>query len=582
IPVLTLALAGDVERATRVHAWVYGLNTAGAFAGALAAGFLLIPWLGLDGVVYAMGCLNLMAAALFAQLDRFAARVAPDLAGSSAAEPVRHFAAWAAVALLAGFAMMALQTTFNRIGALALGASQFTFAMVVAVFVLCIALGSLFVSALERISRGLVVGSQWALVFLLLLLYLGIDDVAYWAHVLRVLFRPVDPAFFAYYGLVFAAVLVVLLVPIGLGGALLPMLFDQLRRQLRELGAVAGRLYAWNTVGSLLGALLGGYVLLFWLDLDQVYRIALAALALGASILTWLVLRPLPRVVPALLFCATLLSIGLLPEWSAARLTTGAFRARQPTPTSFAGPEAFFAQRVRGRIAFFDDDPTSTVSVLEPSEHPENLGLIVNGKSDGALQSDYPTMALSALLPALMAHRHERAFVIGLGTGVTAGELAALEQTRSVRVAEISRGVIAANPLFDAGNLAASKNPKIEVVRADAYRALLQSTDRYDVIVSEPSNPWVTGVEMLYSKEFLEAARSRLTPGGVYAQWFHLYEVDEASVEIVARTYASVFDQVAVWLAQGPDIILMGLNSPQGYPDLETIRARSERPDYRA
>ena len=102
------------------------------------------------------------------------------------------------------------------------------------------------------------------------------------------------------------------------------------------------------------------------------------------------------------------------------------------------------------------------------------------------------------------------------------------------------------------------------------------------MIASEPSNPWVTGVEMLYSREFLEAARSRLTPGGVYAQWFHLYEVDEATVEIVAHTYASVFENVAVWFAQGPDILLMGLNSPQGYPDLETLRARAERPDYRA
>ncbi len=582
IPILTLALAGDLEHATRVHAWVYGLNTAGAFAGALAAGFLLIPWLGLDGVVYAMGCLNLVAAAVFAQLDRFAERVAPDLSGPSAAEPVRHFAAWAAVALLAGFAMMALQTTFNRIGALALGASQFTFAMVVAVFVLCIAIGSLFVSALERIPRALVVGSQWALVLLLVLLYLGIDDVAYWGHAIRTLFRQVDPAFWAYYGLLFVAVLAILALPIGLGGALLPMLFHQLRRQLRELGAVAGRLYAWNTVGSLLGALLGGYVLLFWLDLHQVYRIALAALALEAAILSWLLARPRPRVVAAVGLGATLLVIGLLPDWSAQRLSIGSFRARQPTATSFGGPEAFFAPRLHGELLFFDDDPTSTVSVLEPEGHPENLGLIVNGKSDGALQSDYPTMALSALVPALMAYRHERAFVIGLGTGVTAGELAALDQTRSVRVAEISRGVIAANPLFDAGNLAASKNPKIEIVRGDAYRTLLQSTDRYDVIVSEPSNPWVTGVEMLYSREFLEAARSRLAPGGVYGQWFHLYESDPEVVALVLRTYASVFDHVSVWFALGADLLLLGFDQPDRALDVRALQERFRRSDFAA
>jgi hypothetical protein len=512
IPILTLALAGDLERATRVHAWVYGCNTAGAFAGALAGGFFLVPQLGLDGVVYAMGCLNLVAAVVFTQLDRRAARVAPDLTQPAVAEPVARFAAWAGVSLLAGFAMMALQTTLNRLGALALGASQFTFAMVVAVFVLCIALGSLAVSALTRIPRGLVVGSQWALVFLLFPLYFVMADVTYWAHMIRVLFRQVDPAFYLYHLNIFGALLALLAVPIGLSGALLPLLFHALRREVRDLGSVAGRLYAWNTVGSLLGALLGGYMLFFWLDLHHVYRIAMAAVATGASILTLLVLRPSPRVVPVLILLLTLGAIWLLPPWPPERLSAGLFRTRQPGPLSFLGPDELFERRQRGAVIFYDDDPTSSVAVLEPRRMPENRGILVNGKSDGALQGDYPTMALSALLPALMAERHQRSFVIGWGTGVTAGELATLDGTEEVRVAEISRGVIAAAPLFDLGNLAASKSPKVDVRRGDAYRALLMSPDRYDVIVSEPSNPWVTGVEMLYSREFLEAARAHLAP----------------------------------------------------------------------
>jgi len=159
IPILTLALAGDLKHATRIHAWVYGFNTAGAFVGALAGGFFLVPMLGLDGVVYAMGCVNLVAAAIFAQLDRHAGSIELDLKAPPAVEPVARFAAWASVSALAGFAMMALQTTFNRVGALAFGASQFTFASIVAVFVACIALGSLAVSAIGNIPRGLVVGS---------------------------------------------------------------------------------------------------------------------------------------------------------------------------------------------------------------------------------------------------------------------------------------------------------------------------------------------------------------------------------------------------------------------------------------
>jgi spermidine synthase len=582
IPILTLALAGDLEHSTRVHAWIYGANTLGAFAGALAGGFFLLPQLGLDGVIWTMGCLNLVAAASFFLLELRAARIAPDLTQPAKAEPVPRFVAWATVALLVGFAMMAIQTTLNRVGALAFGSSQFTFAMVVAVFVLSIAIGSLVVSALPRIPAGLTVGCAWLLVALLFPLYFALADVTYWAHVIRLLFSRVDPAFYAYQSGIFLAMLAFLGVPIGLSGALLPLLFHELRREVRDLGSVAGRLYAWNTVGSLLGALVGGYVLLFWFDLHHVYRIALGALIVGSTILACLVLRSKLRIVATLVALPTLVTLTLLPAWSADRLTAGTFRKREPHFTSFLGPEEFFRGLRNGNVIFYDDDPTSTVSVRSPKSKPKNLGIIVNGKSDGSLENDYTTMALSALLPALMAERHERCFVIGLGTGVTAGELGSLEGTREVTVAEISRGVIAANPLFDHGNLAASKNPKIQVKRGDAYRTLLRSHGSYDVIVSEPSNPWVAGVEMLYSRDFLEAARSSLAPGGVYAQWFHLYETDIEVVKLVLRTYATVFPNFSVWFTMYNDLLLLGFDQPDRALDVAALEERFDQPDFSA
>jgi len=582
IPILTLALAGDLEHSTRVHAWVYGFNTLGAFAGALAAGFVLIPFIGLDGVMWSMACVNLVSSAIFAQLDRSAPEIAPEAASQQHAEPVTRFVAWAGVALLAGFAMMTIQTTLNRLGALALGSSQFTFAMVVAVFVLAIALGSLCVSALARIPRGVVLASQWGLVLLLFALYGPLGDAPYWAHVVRVLFREIDQAFYAYHGVLIGLLLAVLLLPIGLSGALLPLLFHQLRREVRDLGAVAGRLYAWNTLGSLLGALLGGYLLLLWLDLHHVYRIALAALAGSAALLTFLLLRRQSSVVAVGMLAPALLAIALLPAWSPDRLSAGTFRNRQPGQFSFAGPDAFFGHRDRGDVIFYDDDPTSSVGVLEPQGKAEERGIIVNGKPDGNLRGDYATMALSALLPALMADRYEHSFVIGWGTGVTTGELAALEDSRRVRVAEISRGVLAAAPLFDVGNLAASRSPKVEVRQGDAYRTLLQSDDEYDLIVSEPSNPWVNGVEMLYSLEFLSAARARLAPGGVYAQWFHVYESDADVVALVLRNYAAVFPRVSVWYALGSDLLLLGFDREDRALDLDRLARRFEQSDFRA
>ncbi len=582
IPLLTQALTRGLADATRLHAFVYAFNTAGAFAGALAAGFVLIHWLGLDGVLRLMGAVNLFAGGVFVALGlRRAPAVAPLAAAESAAAP-RSFAALAAVALLAGFAMMVLQTTFNRIAGLALGSSHFTFAMVVAVFVLCIALGSFSVSALQRIPSWLLAVSQWLLIALLALIYVALPELGYDVHVLRSFFRDQPEAFYLYQVTVFLILLGVLVLPIGLSGALLPLLFHHLRNELGDLGRIAGSLYSWNTVGSLLGALLGGYVLLFWLDLHHVYRIALAALAIGAGILTLRVARA-PLLTAAGATALALVGVALLPSWDPMDYAIGRFRMRTPTAVSYDGATAFTAKHNQEtKLLFHDDDPVSTVVILESAKTHRARSILNNGKPDGSTAGDYPTMCFAALLPALLADDPSRSFVIGWGTGVTVGELAALSAAKEVQVAEISPAVIDGAPLFSALNQGADKNPKVLALRRDAYRALLRSEGRFGVIASEPSNPWVTGVEMLFSKEFLEAARSRLTPGGVYAQWFHLYEVDEETVEIVANTYLSVFDLVAVWVAQGPDILLMGLNSPEGYPSLETLRERYNRPDFRA
>jgi spermidine synthase len=587
IPILTQALARGVADATRFHAFVYGFNTAGAFVGALAAGFALVPWLGLAGVLRAMAVVNLAVGAIFVVLDRLASRgdsraELPD-GEPDAAAPVASTAGYAVVAMLSGFAMMTLETVLIRLGGFALGSSQFTFAMVVAVFVLCIALGSFAVSALPRVPASALLVNQCLLAALLVLLYALAPTAPYWAHVLRTLFTSTDAAFFPYYIAAFACLLAVVGLPVALSGATLPLLFHHLRRHHGDLGRVAGRLYSWNTVGSLLGALLGGYLLLFWLDLHQVYSLAVACLLAGAFILSWLLGRAnglVWTVIALLPVCALLYR---LEAWSPKALAMGAFRARVALPFTYVGPADFVRRWWKdARVIFYEDDPTSSVTVFENHMPDETMfrALKVNGKPDSATQVDVTTTGLLGLLPALFAQSTERAFVIGYGTGVSVGELAALETTREVVVAEISSGVIAAAPLFDFANQGAANHPKARILRSDAYRALQRSEGLFDVIVSEPSNPWVNGVEMLYSVEFLQAARERLAPGGVLAQWFHQYETDDATVSLVLRTYAAIFEHVSVWYGIGSDLILLGFRDPEHTLDVERLQRRAARSDF--
>jgi spermidine synthase len=582
IPILTQALARGLADATRVHAWVYAFNTAGAFLGALAGGLVLVPWLGLERVIWAMGVVNLFAGALLGTLGLRLRAAVPDADEPVGAPPVA-IGVFAASALLIGFSAMAFQTVLIRLGGLSLGSSQFTFAMVVAVFVLCIAIGSFVVSTLPAIGPRLLVGAQWVLAALMAGLYPLLENAPWAAHVVRTWFRDQPASFHPYQLAVFLGALAVLAIPVGLSGAMLPLIFHHLRRSAGDLGAVAGRLYAWNTVGSLLGALLGGYVLLFWLDLHHVYRIALAAVTTSAALLSVRLLA-LPRVPFAFMVLAPALAgVALLPAWQPERIASGVFRVRTRLPVDYR-PARFFDQVSRGStIVFHEDDPNSTVTVTAaPHARGTDHAIVTNGKPDGSIAIDYPTMALAALVPALFAEQAEVAFVIGYGTGVTVGELGALDAMQRVVVAEISPAVITAGRFFEPDNQGALANPKTEILISDAYRALLRSDRRYDVIASEPSNPWVTGVEMLFSREFLAAARDRLRPGGVYCQWFHVYENDTEVVELVLRTYASVFDHVAVWYALGPDLLLLGFDDPARALDLERLRARAALPDFAA
>jgi spermidine synthase len=599
IPILTLALSTDRDHASRIHAWIYGFNTAGAFLGALAAAFVLIPRMGLDGVIFAMGAVNLAAGGAFAALDRFGESLEPKLAKSDLAkrkkgtakrikargpEAVQNFSMYAAASLLAGFAMMALQTTLNRIAGLAFGSSHFTFAIIVAIFVLCIALGSLAVSALRQISRWTIVGSQWLVVAYLYGLYGSVEDAPYWGMVVRGAFRSIEVTFYPYHAVLAAAIFAIFAIPIGLSGALLPLLFHHLKGEVGDLGWVAGRLFSWNTIGSLLGAFAGGYALLFWVDLDDIYRIALAALVLEAALLTALLFRTSAIVLGLLVVLPVWGGLAMTHDWSPERLQRGLFRGRDPEPAYFRGPDTFFEGTSAKKVIFYNDDPVATVSVREgrPVDGRLNRDIVNNGKSDGNLIGDYPTMSMLALVPALLAQRSDSCFVIGYGTGVTAGELAALEGVKSVEVAEISHAVIDAAPLFDAGNLNASTSPKVTIRRGDAYRIMRRSDERFNLIISEPSNPWVTGVEMLYSKEFLEAARSRLAPGGVYAQWFHLYETDHKTVELVLQTFVSVFPHASVWYTSRGDLLLLGFDRTEHALDVAAIEARFLRNDFRA
>ena len=211
-------------------------------------------------------------------------------------------------------------------------------------------------------------------------------------------------------------------------------------------------------------------------------------------------------------------------------------------------------------MLFYEDGIGATVSV-----HRERslLYLRVNGKTDASnSQRDMRTQIMLGHLPLLFHPQAERVLVIGLGSGVTGGAVA-LHPVGRVDVIEIEPAVVRAAAFFAKENREVLSNPRVQVTIADGRNFLLAAETPYDVIISEPSNPWLRGIGSLFSREFYELAARRLRPDGVVCQWIHVYNLFPDDVRMVVKTFRSVFPRTSIWSSSSGDLLLVGSNVPR-------------------
>lgn len=571
VPLLTRGLSPDLASATSVHARIYAVNTAGAVLGTLAAGFWLVPGLGLPATVRLAAGVNLAAALGLFLLGRAAraAETAPAAAPAppSAAPPARLLR----VAFLNGFAVMILENALIRLTNLSFGSSAASFALIVAAFVLAIALGSLATARFRPPARALS-ANLWAALAALAALYPCLDTWPYWAHRLRILFPPTPAGYWGFQAATFLAVGLVLLLPAGLLGATVPLLFHELKRRLADVGRHSGQLLAWNTAGNLAGSLIGGVALYAVLDNPGVYLTAAAAVALAAALAG----QGTRSAVSGLALAGLALVLALHPPfYDRSRFVIGTFRLPWELPFSHDSPAEFFAELAAdSRALAYTDAPAGTVAVVE-TRRDDAVGraLMVNGKSDSSTLGDAPTIRLAAHLPALLARSRAEVLVIGLGTGVTAGELSLYPDVARLDVAEINPAVTAVLPLFDPFTHRVRLDPRLRVLHGDAFRVLARNRARYDLVVSEPSNPWVSGVDLLFTEEFYRLVRSRLNPGGLFLQWIHIRDAGPELLGLVLNTVQAVFPHRRAFQSQVNDLLILASDRALGPQDARRLAA---------
>ncbi len=571
LPVLARWLVGREEEIGGRVGTLYAANTLGAGVGTAAAAYLLLPYLGVRESELAAVALNLAAASVAFALGR-GSRPAPAGAPAtavpdSAAEPPPSAGlSLLLVAIgLSGFAAMVDEVAWTRLVGLVFGSSVYAFGLMLLLFLIGIAIGGAIFARIRNADPGKLLGL--ALVGATLTALAGIWAVPH----LPTLYMRGFPAVrdsFAMQQLLQIAETAPILVPLAIFFGIAFPAAVAATASLPGMGLAIGRVTAWNTFGTVAGAFLGGFVLIPRLGLRPSLTIAAAATALGGTVALWR--SPATNMKRAGLSAAlaSLLAALLLPAWPRELLAQGAgFYAG-----IYGTTEGLLAVVRNSELLFYEDGIATTLSV---DRQGATRFYRSNGKTDASTApGDMANQLLLGHLPMLLHANPRDVFVLGLGTGVSAAA-AARFPVQSIDIADIEGASREATRYFAAENRNILADPRVRFLVADGRNALLARVKTYDVIISDPSDVWVAGVGNLFTQEFYALARSRLKPGGVMVQWFHMHSLPPEQMKLIVATFRSVFPYASLWRPNRGDVILLGTVDPVPW-DLGRLRRRFE------
>lgn len=546
---------------------LYGLNTIGAAFGALVCGFWLINYLGMAGTtalaVAANGIIGAVAIVASYKMKFDSgfekAEHAEEKKQKQDGELIYKGAVVAALVIFAvsGFCSMAYEVIWTKLLALIIGPTTYSFTIVLVTFITGLALGSMLFGWLgDKVRRPI-----WLLLYTQLAAGLLALLVSQLLGNSQFFFAKLIHQFQDNFLLLNISKAVILfcfiLLPTLCLGATFPLVGKIYTRSLSNVGKSIGSVYAINTIGAVLGSFCAGFLIVPLIGKENGLRLVFSiqiATALIISIRLLVLnnhrkLQWAPIMVPAV---AGLVLCFYFPSWNRAALVWGRYHPTEIITSEFQkigwveslwkGPEILGKQR-GGEIVYYGDGIGGFTAVLRNEDAFGNIdfALMVTGKGESSSCKDMPTQTLSTHFPMMFHHNPKSVLVIGLGGGMTAGEMLCYPIDR-LDVVEISGEVANASGYFNPWNGNVLANPKTNLIVQDG-RAHLQLTNRsYDVIVSEPSNPWMAGVANLFTREVFALAKDRLNDGGVFAQFIHSYQMDWPTFSLVCRTFADVFD----------------------------------------
>ncbi|WP_197441381.1 fused MFS/spermidine synthase [Thalassoglobus neptunius] len=563
LPAAAKAVSSTKDPYRRGVALVYGMNTLGAVLGAGIANFYLLEaWGGrwtlwsACGLNAGLACIALLLSARYSRtpVDEHAQEASSNDDAPAETKTSSQFLTVCLTSGFVGFVFFLMELVWYRMLGPLLGGTTYTFGLILCLALLGIGIGGAAYSLLARWIRPThrLLALTCALeAFLIALPFFYGDRVALW--VLEQQRQGID-SFGEQVWNWFQIGGFVILPPAIISGFQFPVLIAVAGTGRENVGRQVGLTFAANTLGAICGSLAGGFLLLPLLSAPGLWIVCIWIL-IGLTCLLALAGRReegvwlSPAVVTSLLAGCAILFIGPTAVWRHSGIGAG----RAELIGTGQNAEQRFINEKRRQTLWEGEGLESSVAVTAT----DSLAFLVNGKSDGNAYGDAGTQIGLGLIGPLLHPDPQRGLVIGLGTGESAGWLADCRNMESVDVIELEPIIMFMAELCTPMNRDVLNNPKVHIEFNDAREFLLTTPNEYDLIVSEPSNPYRAGIANLYTQEFYEAAAARLSSDGLFLQWLQGYEVDPRTVKSVLTTLRSVFPATQIWRTKSRDLVLV-------------------------
>lgn len=554
---------------------LYSVNTFGAVFGTWFAGFVLLPGIGLWQTTVFVAVCNLVLCGLALAADRWAsgaeeAQVKADVHAEVLAPYLRPVIA---VAFFAGLASLIYEVAWTRLLVLLLGASVYAFSLMLLAFLVGIAVGGKIGGGLAdralarngstgvlRLLAGVEVGVA-ATSYLLMYLF---QELPFWyVWLFDLTGAETDPFWMWVTSLLLAGL--VMTPPAVLMGIAFPVAVRAAIGSAEELGGPVGKIYGANTLGGVLGAALAGFALLPTVGVQGTIFFAAGANLVAAAV-CFVANREDPlrtRALGGIVGAAVLFGfIARKPPWDELLMTAGMYKY----VTSFSdhsreGIRSYAVEEYE--LVYYREGLVSVVTVAR-NKSSDNIWLANNGKVDASTTVDMPTQVLVALLAFQFVETPDDVLIVGLASGVTAGAATLIDDAKRIDVVELEPAIREAAKLFEKYNHYVLDDPRVAIIDNDGRNhVLLTDPGTYDVVINEPSNPWITGVSNLFTREFLEMGKTRLKDGGVWAQWVQLYGMDDKDLRSIIGTFADVYPYVLLYrTVEDADLVMIGSDRP--------------------